>query len=188
MLIILGCSRSGKSTLEEYIVERTHFKKTISYTTRPIREGEVDGIDYHFVDEEMFNKLESEGFFVETATYSANWKYGLPKNECTNDAIAVLTPKGYRRLLKYIQRNPDLNINLTSIYLKTDKASRLIKLLQRDGDKGYYEAIRRSISDIGMFDGLEDEVDFVLDNREYRYNVEQLYQQLKDKIIKENTD
>ena len=61
-------------------------------------------------------------------------------------------------------------------------------MLQRDGDKGYYEAIRRSISDIGMFDGLEDEVDFVLDNREYRYSVEQIYQQLKDKIIKENTD
>ena len=57
MLVILGCSGSGKSTLEKYIVERTHFKKNISYTTRPMREGEIDGVDYYFVNEETFNKL-----------------------------------------------------------------------------------------------------------------------------------
>lgn len=183
MLVILGESGSGKSTLEKYIIENTYFKKAISYTTRPMRNGEVNGVDYYFVDEDEFNKLESEGFFLETASYSANWRYGLPKSECTNDRIAILTPKGLRKVKEYIKDNQELHIY--SVYLHVDRANRLSKLVTTRPDL-IDECIRRNIYDLGAFDGIEEEVDLIIENKEYRYSVDQLYKLLKDKIMEMN--
>ena len=179
MLIILGESGSGKSTLEKYIIENTNLKKTISYTTRPMRDGEVNGVDYHFVNEYEFNKLESDGFFLETATYSSNWRYGLPKSECTNDRVAILTPKGLRKVKEYMKDNQALYVY--SIYLHVDRASRLAKLVTTRPDL-IDECIRRNIYDLGAFDGIEDEVDIVLENKEYRFSVETLFDKLKHKL------
>lgn len=165
MIVLVGASASGKSSIEKYIVDNYGYNKIVSYTTRDPREGEVDGIDYHFITVKQFKELQGQGFFSETAIYN-NWYYGTAKEDCTDDKIAVLTPHGLRQLKKID------GLNITSFYINVPRRDRLIKLLQR-GDS-IEESYRRNVSDVGMFDGLEDEVDFVIDNEGYNKSISEM--------------
>ena len=169
MIVLVGESASGKSSIERHLVDYYDYKKVVSYTTRPPRDGEVDGVDYNFIDVEKFAKLKSEGYFAETATYR-DWHYGTAKEDCTDDKIAVLTPHGLRQISKID------GINVTSFYINVPRRDRLIKILQR-GDN-IEEAYRRSLSDVGQFDGIEDEVDYVIHNDGYQKSIAQMAQEV----------
>lgn len=170
MIVLVGESASGKSSIEKNLVENYGYNKVISYTTRPPREGEVDGVDYHFVTEEKFKELKDHGIFAETAEYRG-WHYGTAALDCTNDKVAVLTPHGLRQIKKIIGGK-----NIKSFYINVPRRDRLIKILQRGDD--IEEAYRRSLSDVGMFDGIEDEVDYVLNNPSYKFSIEDITQML----------
>ena len=77
MLIVLsGPSGTGKdSVLKVILKERKDLKLSISYTTRPPRKGEVNGVDYHFVSKQEFEKFIENGEMLEYATYCGNY-YG----------------------------------------------------------------------------------------------------------------
>lgn len=77
MLIVLsGPSGIGKdSVLKIILKERKDLKLSISYTTRPPRKGEVNGVDYHFVSKQEFEKFIENGEMLEYATYCGNY-YG----------------------------------------------------------------------------------------------------------------
>lgn len=79
MLVICAPSGTGKSTLIHQLREEfPRISFSISYTTREIREGERDGVDYNFVSKETFKSLVSEDFFAEWAEVHGNF-YGTPK-------------------------------------------------------------------------------------------------------------
>ena len=85
ILILCGKAASGKDTLKRYIVEALElsgieFNNVVNTTTRPPREGEVDGVNYHYVTREEFEDLKSKDGFVETNYYNNNY-YGLSKKE-----------------------------------------------------------------------------------------------------------
>ena len=165
MIILVGESASGKSTIEKILSNKYGYKKTVSYTTRPPRNGEVDGVDYHFISKDEFiNKFNSD-FFAETGNYNG-WFYGTTKDQYCNNTICVLTPHGLRQIKKSFAN--DKKMEITSFYIKVPRRDRLIKILQR-GDE-INEAIRRNQSDVGQYDGIEDEVDFVIDNAEYKHS------------------
>ena len=165
MIVLCGESASGKSSIERHLVDYHGFSKVVSYTTREPRHGEVDGVDYHFINTEQFLELKEQGFFAETAVYN-NWNYGTAKEDCTDDKVAVLTPHGLRQVSKLD------SINVTSFYINVPRRDRLIKILQR-GDN-IEEAYRRSLSDVGQFDGIVDEVNYVIDNVGYKKNIEEM--------------
>lgn len=173
MIVLTGESASGKSSIERYLVDNYGYKKIVSYTTRPPRDGEVDGIDYHFISKELFLLLKEEGFFAETAVYRG-WYYGTAKKDCTNDKIAVLTPHGLRQIEKI------KDINTISFYINVPRRDRLIKILQRGDD--IEEAYRRSLSDVGQFDGIEDEVNFVIDNIGYEKSIMEMAEEIKSNV------
>lgn len=177
MLVLVGESASGKSTLQDLITKEFNHVKIVTYTTRPIRAGEIDGFSYHYISDEEFLRLDSEGFFVETAEYNG-WHYGTPFNECDNcnDVNAVLTPAGLRALKRK-------GIKTISIYLKVDRRSRLIKILERGDD--IEESYRRNLSDVGQFDSIEKEVDYVIDNSGYKKDVYELLREV-ERILDEN--
>lgn len=174
MIVLTGESASGKSSIERYLVNNYGYKKIVSYTTRPPREGEVDGVDYHFISAEQFCKLKSESFFAETASYK-EWNYGVAKEDCTDDKVAVLTPHGLRQ----VSRLPDVNI--TSFYISVPRRDRLIKILQR-GDS-IEESYRRNLSDVGQFDGIEDEVDYIINNDGYKKSVAEMAKEVHCCVI-----
>lgn len=79
LVILSGPSGSGKDTILTELTKREiDIKVSTSMTTRNMRPGEVDGVDYFFVTEEFFNKKISEGQVLEYARYGVNL-YGTPK-------------------------------------------------------------------------------------------------------------
>ena len=180
IIVFVGESASGKSTVEKMVSDRMpSFTKIVSYTTRPKREGEVDGVDYHFVDEIQFAKMKEDGMFIESAQYRS-WNYGSAKKDYDDgkDHIVVLTPHGCRSLKKWAREH---NIDVFSIYFDVDRRSRMIKILQRGDDID--EAYRRNISDVGQFDGFSDEADYVLHNHEYKKSIEEVFHDVAAVIV-----
>lgn len=165
MIVLIGESASGKSSIEKMLATKYEYRKIISYTTRTPREHEIDGVDYHFIQEKDFFDLKKHGYFAETAIYN-HWYYGTAKADYELHDLAVLTPYGLRQIKKIG------HIPIVSFYIEVPRRERLIKMLQR-GDN-IDEACRRSVSDVGQFDGVMDEVDVVINNDGYRKTVEEL--------------
>lgn len=162
MIVIVGESACGKTSVANYLAEHYGYKKIITYTTRSPREGEQDGVDYYYVSNERFETLKIQNFFAETAIYN-NWNYGSAREDYTQDSVIVLTPKGLRAI-----RNSGIK-NIFSVYIHVPRRDRLIKCLNRGDD--IEEAYRRNLSDVGQFDGIKDEVDLVVYNPLYTFDV-----------------
>ena len=173
MIILVGESGSGKSTIEKILDEKYGYKKTVSYTTRPPREGEEEGVDYKFINADEFTEKFNDGFFVEVGAYN-NWWYGTREEQYSKNTVCVLTPHGLRQIKKNLKNQDDLDIH--TFYIKVPRRDRLVKMLQRGDDVD--EAIRRNQSDVGQFDGIEDEVDCVLCNVRYHNTPEQMIEEM----------
>ncbi len=80
MIVICAPSGTGKSTLLNRLkLDHPELEWSVSCTTRPKRSGETDGIDYHFIDKEDFEKQIKENMFIEWARVHSNY-YGTSKH------------------------------------------------------------------------------------------------------------
>jgi guanylate kinase len=76
LFIVAAPSGAGKTSLVNALVDRhDDIRLSVSHTTRPPREGEVDGRDYHFVSQDRFAQMRDNGDFLESATVFDN-SYG----------------------------------------------------------------------------------------------------------------
>jgi guanylate kinase len=74
--VVSAPSGTGKTTVcRALVASDPDLRFSVSHTTRPPRAGELDGVDYHFVDRARFAELIAEGAFLEHAEYAGNW-YG----------------------------------------------------------------------------------------------------------------
>lgn len=92
MVVISGPSGAGKSTVCRRILEDPRVQFSVSATTRPIRAGEVDGRDYHFLDKEAFREKVAAGEFIEYASVHGNM-YGTlraPMQAVLEEGLHVL--------------------------------------------------------------------------------------------------
>ncbi len=95
LIVFSGPSGSGKDTVLAELKKRNiNMKQSISMTTRPMRQGETDGVDYYFTDVNHFEKLISEDYFLEYVRYGENY-YGTPKKK-----IIELMDEGVNVFLK----------------------------------------------------------------------------------------
>ncbi len=79
MLVLSSPSGAGKTTLSRRLLaDDAGFTMSVSVTTRPMRPGETDGIDYHFIDTARFDQLVAENALLEWANVFGN-KYGTPR-------------------------------------------------------------------------------------------------------------
>jgi guanylate kinase len=79
-MVVSGPSGVGKSSVIDSVIERTGSRFSVSVTTRQMRDGEIDGEDYHFVGEARFEELVTGGEFLEWAEYGGN-RYGTLRTE-----------------------------------------------------------------------------------------------------------
>lgn len=160
MLVLLGWSASGKDTIQKHLIKEYGMNNVISYTTRPKRDYEQDGVDYHFISEEDFKELDSKGFFAETTSYimAGNHKvyYGSAVKDLSDDKVTILNPEGFRQLKKC------KSLKIMSFLIDCPKEE-LIKRLKKRGDKEE-EYSRRLLADERDFWGVNEEVDYVVKN------------------------
>jgi guanylate kinase len=96
-MILVGKAAAGKDHLRK-ILEGRGFKYGVSYTTRPPRQGEIDGRDYYFLEENEFKTLIEQGFFYEHVTFNG-WFYGTSKEQWfQTDDVFIMTPTGVGKL------------------------------------------------------------------------------------------
>ena len=79
MFVLSSPSGAGKTTLSRLLIDRMPgLKMSVSATTRPMRPGEVDGRDYHFIDKARFDEMSKRNELLESATVFDN-RYGTPR-------------------------------------------------------------------------------------------------------------
>ena len=177
VIVLIGESANGKSATEKILNKKYHYDKTVSYTTRKPRIGEKDGVDYHFITKDDFIEKLNKNFFVEVGVYKGDY-YGSTINEYKDHTVCVLTPHGMRQIKKSLRGKFDV----VTFYLKVDERDRLIKALQR-GDE-INEVFRRYQSDVGMFDGVADEVDYIIENNGYISDAEGIADEIIEILYK----
>ena len=164
-IVLLGASGSGKSTIEHELSEHNGFAKIISYTTRQKRNGEENGRDYYFTNNDTFNDMINQGLFAEYDEYSQKRLYGTLKSDYVEgDSVVVLTPNGLRQLKKNC--NAD---DIFTVLIEASLGTRIKRYIDRCGvDKFNFddadEIFARINRDFGMFLGLGKEVDIVVRN------------------------
>lgn len=147
MLIICGKSASGKDTIKKELIAKHGFSGIVTYTTRPQRKGEVDGVDYHFVSEEEFKMMINSGFFLEWKQYDTVqgiWYYGSALDDydgADENTVVILTPSGY---FDFLNRSGNSNNHLC-IYLYANLATIKKRLKSRGDNKEEIE--RRIVKD-----------------------------------------
>ncbi len=130
ILVLSGPSGAGKSSLlNEVIGDIGECYFSISTTTRPMREGEIDGVHYHFVDEAEFKKDIEEEFFLEYAFVHGNY-YGTsikPVKEALKDGKLVIFDIDVQGNATIINRLGDIT---TSVFISPPTLSELKKRLE----------------------------------------------------------
>ena len=138
MVILSSPSGVGKTTITKTIQQKYQsFKISVSHTTRLPRSNEVDGVDYHFVSNEKFEKLIKEKKFYEFAKIFENYYGTLKKNVDdtikTNDLLFDIDWQGTKQLSKF------KNLKIIKIYLitsnKNELKNRLIKRNQNSNEE-----------------------------------------------------
>lgn len=158
VIVIMGKSLSGKSYLQKELVKQG-FPKMITATTRPKRQGEVDGQDYYFVNKVAKDAIAPRKYHV---VNNQEWDYYLPKDEFTkisnNNQVStlILDLDGYLELEKAGQNMP--NVKILGLYLNASLKERLKRYLDTSrGQENSKEFVRRLYDDeMRAFNQLDD--------------------------------
>lgn len=155
---IMGKSSSGKDTIYKKLVEdpKLSLKRIVPYTTRPMRAGERDGIEYYFCSEEMLQELSAAGKVIELRAYDTVhgvWKYFTADDhqiaDGTKDYLTIGTLEAYEKLCRYFGSS-----RVVPIYIEVEDGLRLQRALDRERSQakpGYEEMCRRFLADASDF-------------------------------------
>jgi len=155
MILLVGKSAAGKDTIRNELI-KLNYRPVVNYTTRPPREGEVNGVTYNFISKEYFMTKESAGAFAETTSYNVasgeTWYYGSAIDDLAPDKVMIVNPDGVKKLKKLT------NIKPVVFYILANEETLWNRLRQRGGDN--VEARRRMNADDIDFADINDYVDF----------------------------
>ena len=151
---IIGKSATGKDSIYKRLLqnEELHLQKIVPYTTRPIREGEKDGREYHFCTEEDVQRLDTEGRIIELRAYHTIygvWKYFTVNDDkiCLdkNNYLFIGTLEAYVKIRDYFGKE-----QVVPIYVEVEDGERLIRAIDREKTQNvpkYEEMCRRFLAD-----------------------------------------
>lgn len=172
-IALVGASATGKSTVERILQTEYGFNRCVSFTTRPMREYEIDGVDYHFITDEDVQKLEEEGLIAEKTCFNG-WTYGLTVSEVEEGGVVVIEPKGLQQIIERVGRE-----NVFVIYLIYHDKERLIRSLVARNDNDVDEVIRRYQADKEDMMGMEMIADVTIVNHDSPKTAELIYKMVK---------
>lgn len=157
LFYLMGKSACGKDSFYTKLLEELQLSRFVLYTTRPMRSGETEGIEYHFTDMEQFQKLKDAGKVIEYRDYHTvlgHWIYytvdeGNLKPEGTENWLGIGTLESYNNLVKHFGKE-----QIVPLYVEVENGIRLERALLREHrqEKPQYEEMCRRF--------LADEMDF----------------------------
>ena len=185
LIILMGKAGSGKDSLiREVTKQLPELHEVISYTTRPKREKEIDGVNYHFITPEDFGQKVVNNEMIECTSFN-DWFYGTGYKSLdkTKINIGAFNPDGVDALSYHS------DIQLIIFYITATDKNRLIRQLNRENDPDIDEIVRRYKADKIDFDGIEHEfpnVHILINNtKEDFYNcVNEIIKSTQDKFDK----
>lgn len=151
---VMGKSATGKDTIYKKLLKRLPSLKTVTlYTTRPERDGETDGVEYHFTTGGCLDELRRGKRVIEERTYQTvhgPWTYftaddGQIRLSDGSSYLMIGTLESYEKMREYFGRD-----RLVPIYIQVDDGVRLIRAVKREGKQHpprYKELCRRFLSD-----------------------------------------
>lgn len=158
IIVLVGKTASGKTTIANELCKNHHYKRIITYTTRPMRKNEVQDVDYHFISDEQFNRMVENNEFTEYKRYNTAhgvWSYGsvvtLEQELSDNCYVIILTPQGLRDLSKKTSR-------YIAFYLNVGFKSQLERLKKRGDEE--QQIIKRLRNDAKDFENVLDIIDY----------------------------
>ena len=153
---LMGKSGSGKDTIYKYVKEQIpELKNIVIYTTRPIRSDEVDGVAYHFSDDEKLQKFQEDGKVIELREYNTVhgiWKYFTVDDgqfDTQEHLLAIGTLESYVKMREYFGEE-----KLVPLYIEVEDGLRLERALKRERKQEfpkYEEMCRRFLADAKDF-------------------------------------
>lgn len=135
LFVMMGKSASGKDTLYRQMRERFQaLHPVIPYTTRPIRAGEAEGEEYHFVSEEQMNEIKKRGQIVECRCYETVkgfWYYFTAEDGQVDfekgDFVLISTLEGYEQIRRFYGAG-----RVVPLYIEVEDFLRLERSLLRE--------------------------------------------------------
>ena len=155
---IMGKSATGKDTIYKRLLQNSELglKRIVSYTTRPIREGEKEGEEYHFTDVKNLELLKEQGKIIECRSYDTIhgiWNYFMVKDNqidlTQNDYLVIGTLESYLKIKSYFGED-----QVVPIYIELEDGERLTRALDREKTQSkpkYEELCRRFLADCQDF-------------------------------------
>lgn len=191
LFCIMGKSASGKDTIFKKLTQdkNLNLKRVVSYTTRPMREGEQEGVEYHFVTTKRLEELEKKGKVIECRDYSTVhgiWSYftvddGQVNFSLNQDNIIIGTLESYQKIRTYFGK-----ANVIPLYIHVEDGLRLERALKRERQQeepGYAEMCRRFLADAEDFSEEKMaacEIDRIYEN----IDIEQCLNDIRKDILK----
>jgi len=165
-IILVGAAGSGKDYFRDAILYYGLIKD-ISYTTRPIREGEINGEDYHFVNRPTFENAKDDGKFYEQVEFNNAYYGTLLKNwnECN---VFIMTPSGVNQI------SDDDRENCIVVYLDIPVNVRINRMHKRS-DGGFDKVERRIASDKADFKNF---VNYDKVTRDPEFDIKELFKNI----------
>lgn len=154
LFYVIGKSSTGKDTIFQSLLQKKalNLNPLVLYTTRPMRAGESQGVQYHFTDEAGLLALQSAGKVIELRAYETVygiWKYFTADTEATDlerkDYIGVGVLESYQALRDYYGEE-----RVVPLYIEVEDGERLQRALDRERTQekpGYEELCRRFLAD-----------------------------------------
>ena len=156
---IMGKSSSGKDSIFRMLADDKELGlcKVVPYTTRPMRSGETQGVEYNFVDDAQADRMAAEGRIIELRSYNTVhgvWRYFTADDgqiELGNGRryIIIGTLEAYKKFIGYFGEE-----HIMPIYIEVDDGVRLIRAVKREMEQEnphYEELCRRFLADAKDF-------------------------------------
>lgn len=153
IICLIGKSGSGKDTIVQKLHADLKIPIAISFTSRPMRPGEIQDLTYHFVSDSYFENNKEK--FIEQRIYKTYgkdgnvefWKYGLTEESFEEgNNLVIVDVNGYKALRKYFGKQ-----NVLPFFIHCSDITRLNRVLLRGDGTNELEVMRRFASDEEAF-------------------------------------
>lgn len=147
---IMGKSSSGKDTIYKTLLNDMELTPIVLHTTRPMRENEKQGREYHFVDRSCYDDMKATGKVLESRIYNTvhgEWIYFTSRDSIDLEKGNCL---GIGTLESYVKIRETLGDSVVPIYIEVEDGIRLMRAIQREQlepSPRYAELCRRFLAD-----------------------------------------